>query len=414
MRSRRIVNRLQLKVGPNAQRRAVSLILLIITLVIASTSMRADTGTCGGQMITLPFTDVPSSNTFICAIAGAYFSGLTNGTTATTYSPSTNVTREQMAAFVTRTLDQSLRRGNRRAALNQWDQGTFSAGGMTTVGVNPGQVASDGEDLWVASLFAGTVSRIHASDGRLLETWTGAANAHGVLVARGRIFITGVANPGKLYRIDPRQAPGDVEVVTSSLGDSPWGITTDGDFIWVAGNGTVSKVNPGNGNVQTYGGFPQANGILYDGSNVWVTLNSDGDNNLRKLNSDGTVASTFTVGDGPLYPVFDGMNIWVPCARDDSVTVLRVKDSQGNPLAQPFVLTTLTGNGLGGPISAAFDGQRILITNFEVDSASLWRATDFSPLGSFNAGAASDPWGACSDGVNFWVTLSGTEKLARF
>jgi len=62
----------------------------------------------------LPFTDVMGSP-FFCQIAEAFFSGLTNGTSATTFSPSQNVTREQMAAFTTRTMDQSLKRGSRRA-----------------------------------------------------------------------------------------------------------------------------------------------------------------------------------------------------------------------------------------------------------------------------------------------------------
>lgn len=58
----------------------------------------------------LPFTDL-GSTAFCAQIAEAYFTGLSNGTSATTYSPSANVPREQMAAFVTRTLDQSLLRG---------------------------------------------------------------------------------------------------------------------------------------------------------------------------------------------------------------------------------------------------------------------------------------------------------------
>ena len=70
-------------------------------------------------MATLPFTDV-MGNIFFCQIAEAYFSGLTNGTTPTTYSPSDPVLRDQMAAFVTRTQDSALRRGSRRAALGQW------------------------------------------------------------------------------------------------------------------------------------------------------------------------------------------------------------------------------------------------------------------------------------------------------
>jgi S-layer homology domain len=93
--------------------RALALVALAAILVTASARLRADTavtGTCGGSSTTLPFTDVPSSSVFFCSIAAAYFSGLTNGTTATTFSPAAAVTREQMAAFVSRTLDQSLRR----------------------------------------------------------------------------------------------------------------------------------------------------------------------------------------------------------------------------------------------------------------------------------------------------------------
>ena len=83
---------------------------------LAGTSFRvlADCSAFG-----LPFTDL-GSTTFCAQIAEAYYSGLTNGTSATAYSPSANVNREQMAAFVTRTLDQSLLRGNRRSALDQW------------------------------------------------------------------------------------------------------------------------------------------------------------------------------------------------------------------------------------------------------------------------------------------------------
>ena len=77
--------------------RAASLILLIAVLTITSARPRADTGLCNGSSTTLPFTDVPAANIFFCSIAEAFFAELTNGTTATTHSPSSDVTREQMA-----------------------------------------------------------------------------------------------------------------------------------------------------------------------------------------------------------------------------------------------------------------------------------------------------------------------------
>jgi hypothetical protein len=78
------------------------------------------------------------------------------------------------------------------------------------------------------------------------------------------------------------------------------------------------------------------------------------------------------------------------------------------------VLATLTGNGLSRPFQAAFDGQRILVTNITGDSISLWKAADLTPLGSFTTGLNTLPRGACSDGINFWITLIGTNQLARF
>ena len=62
---------------------------------------------------------------------------------------------------------------------------------------------------------------------------------------------------------------------------------------------------------------------------------------------------------------------------------------------------------------AAFDGQRILVTN-GVSTVSLWKAADFTPLGSVSTGPGTSPFGACSDGVNFWITLRNTGQLARF
>ena len=75
---------------------------------------------------------------------------------------------------------------------------------------------------WRITAKFGTVSRVRASDGKLLETWTGATGANGVLAAKGLIFVTGT-QPGSLYQIDPTQPAGAVTTLTSSLGVSPQG-----------------------------------------------------------------------------------------------------------------------------------------------------------------------------------------------
>jgi hypothetical protein len=383
-----------------------ALVLTITTLVLVSTRLPADTGTCGGAMVTLPFTDV-SGNIFFCQIAEAYFSGLTLGTTPTTYSPDDFVRRDQMAAFVTRTQDGVLRRASRRAALSQWafpHQLPMTAKTPIGIGSRPQGVRSDGADLWVAGFGNHTVTRVRASDGLVLGTWTGATNAVAVLIARGRVYVTGQTNPAALYVLDPRTFPGAVTTVSNSLVGAPLDMTTDGDFIWIANSGgPVSKVNPDTGNTTNISpGFGTVIGILFDGVNIWATDNTD--HLLKRLDSAGNVLQSVPVGLNSRFPVFDGSNIWVPNGGSNSLTVVRARDG--------VVMATLTGNGLSDPFQCAFDGERILVTNAQ--SVSMWRATDLTAIGTFPTAAATANGYVCSDGINFWITSDFTGELWRF
>jgi hypothetical protein len=383
----------------------------MIVLTFGSSQLRADTGSCGGAMVTLPFTDVPATNTFFCSIAEAYFSALTNGTSATTYSPADAVTREQMAAFITRTLDQSLRRGSRRAALNQfWTTQGADNLGFTGVGSSANLAKSDGVDIWVANSVDSKVVRVRASDGSLQGMYTGATSAFGVLCAKSRVFVTGATTPGRLYQVDETsQISGSVITISTSLGGVPEGIAFDGLRIWTANSsGSVSLIPGSPTNVST--GFTSPHGIIYDGANMWITDDISGSvDKLRKLDSTRAILQSVDVGSSPRYPAFDGANIWVPNRGSNSVTVVRASTG--------VVLATLTGNGLSAPTAAAFDGERILITNTSNSSVSLWKATDLTPIGTFSTGATTFPLGACSDGLNFWITLNpfgGVGQLARF
>jgi S-layer family protein len=396
-----------MKVNRQTKLRAALAIGFTLLISIASTRLRADSGTCGGTTIVLPFTDV-AGNPFFCEIAEAFFAGLTNGTTPTTYSPRQNVSREQMAAFITRTMDQTLKRGSRRAALKQFWSPTSSDGfGFTTVGGTPVQVECDGADLWVTDFSGGTVSRVRASDGKLLETWTGATNAGGVVVATGKVFVAGYTNPGKLYQIDPTQPAGMVTTLTSSLGDSPRGISFDGSRIWTANRGgSVSIVSLGTLTVNTVPLFIFPTGLVFDGANMWVT-DQVSEGKLFKLDSNGVPIQTVDTGAFPTFPVFDGTNIWVP--NSGSITVVRA--STGT------VIATLDYFFIESPIAGAFDGERILFTDGGKGGGgyiSVWKAADLTPINALSPGEKTSPDGVCSDGLNFWISLSGTGQLARY
>jgi hypothetical protein len=324
------------------------------------------------------------------------------------YSPGDNVTRLQMAAFLSRTVDGTLKRRGKRAALRQfWTTQNSTVLGLTTVGSSPEIVKYDGADLWIGQL--STVSRVRANDGRLLETWTGAVNAFGVAVAIGRVIVTGGGSPGSLYAIDPGQAAGAVTTVASNLGNIPLGIAFDGTRFFTANqSGSVSLVTPGATIPWTVttvaSGFNLLEGAVFEGSNIWVTDFNAG--TLLKLDPAGAILQTVTVGAQPLFPVFDGTSLWVPNSGANSVSVVRASTGA--------VLATLTGNGLNGPRSASFDGQRVLVTDSGSDAVSLFKAADLTPISSVSAAASSGVYGAASDGISFFITLSNVNKLARF
>ena len=382
--------------------RSGSLGLLSLAVLILAAGVSEGTLPCG------PFTDMSGADPFCNFVLEIFTLGITTGTTPTTYDPSGNVTRVQMAAFLSRSVDGVLKRGSRRAAIRQfWTPQNETVLGSTSVPAFPLLLRSDGVNVWVASLGGQSVSRVRGTDGKLTGTWTGAGAAWGVLVAMGRVFVTGQTFPGNLYRIDPGEPPGAVTTVASTLGMNPRGIAYDGSRIWTSGV-SISIVTPGPSIPWTVttvaAGFTAPNDALFDGANVWITDQTA--NKLFKLDAGGAILQTVTVGLNPRFPVFDGANIWVPNSASGSISVIRA--SSGS------VIQTLTGNGLFEPVTAAFDGQRVLVTNQSGNSVSLWKAADLTPWGSFPTGPGTMPVGACSDGVNFWIGLSNSSQIARF
>ena len=151
-------------------------------------------------------------------------------------------------------------------------------------------------------------------------------------------------------------------------------------------------------------GFTAPAGVVFDGANVWVADNTAA--KVFKLDANGSILQTVTVGGGAGSLIYDGTNLWVPNSDPGTVSVVRASSGA--------LLATLTGNGLMGAATAAFDGERILVTDFGGDRVSIWKAADLSALGFISTDPSTQPGGACSDGVSFWVTLQGAGKLARF
>jgi hypothetical protein len=380
-------------------------LLLVVGFGIASATGVASAQAqelCGGADYPFPYTDVSGVGAAFCpGIMEAYVTGVSKGTAPTTFSPNETVTRVQMTTFLQRSLDQGLRRNSLRASAEQWWLPSLDASQVVDMGgVAPVLCKPDRDSIWVAA--GNTVVHVAASTGAVLGTWTGVTNAFGVLVGEGVVYVTGSTSPGVIYKIDPVSGL----ISSANVNPFPRGIAFDGTNIWTAnGDGSVSIYAVAAESLLTVTGFTLPYGLVYDGSNIWVT--DLGANNLYKLDGSGNIVQTVSTGAGPAFPVFDGANIWVPNANDSTVTVVQASTGA--------IVATLTGGGLSNPATAAFDGERILVTNQQSGTVTLYKAADLSFIGNVQLRASTDrPYGACSDGLNFWVTLNNNTVIVRF
>jgi YVTN family beta-propeller protein len=383
--------------------------------LIAAANGAAASEPCGTGTYPFPYTDVASvTDPFCPGIMEAYVTGVSKGTTPTTFSPDDPVIRLQMTTFLQRSLDTGLARASRRAGLNQWWV-PQNAAVMQTVNLSGSAeyCVADGENIWTTLEDSGGVAELEASTGKILNQWTGATGVQAVVVAAGLVFMPGYTSPGALYVIDPTQPAGPVTVAASNLGAFPFGIAFDGTNLWTANlSASVSIITPAAttpypaGNVTTVTGFTQPYGVLYDGAHIWVT--DFGAGTLVQLSPTGAVLKTVTVGTHPQFAAFDGTNIWVPNTGSDSITV--VQASTGAVVA---TINTDANNQLTHPTAASFDGERILVTNQTANTITLFKAADLSFIANVSTGLG-DPYGVCSDGINFWINMPGSASLLRF
>ena len=307
--------------------------------------------------------------------------------------------------FVTKGLNQALARGSRRAALGQWwTLNSLQSPGVTALPGVISAVASDGTDVWVAD--GGLISRVHGSDGRLLESWTSSGKCiSALLVAMGRVFATD-CNSLELSMLDPSQPAGSLIPVATLAGSFIPSLAFDGVNLWVVADTTLSTVTPGPTlpwTMTTLKPGVAVEFLLFDGVSMWGTSSNGTTGTLVRLDTTGAVVQTVPVGNNPWQPIFDGANIWIPDSVDNTLTVVQATTGT--------VLSVLSGNGMS-PHAVAFDGQRILVTGSAGNLVSLWRAADLAPLGSYLfPGVGPDYLPVCSDGLNFWIGGGG---LVRF
>ena len=216
---------------------SLSLVAAISVLIGASQSLL---GNCG------PFTDV-AADAFCPLILEIFTLGITTGTTATTFDPAGNVSRLQMAAFLSRTVDGTLKRAGRRAALGQFwtPQTELGAGGDDARRVGPA-----GPVRWDGPLGGGRRRNGDSDPGRRRLRWPGpgrAPPAHRRSWPRwGGSSSAAWTSPESSTGSTRVLRPGAVTTLATNLGLGPLGLAFDGTKIWSANGGgaSVSIITP--------------------------------------------------------------------------------------------------------------------------------------------------------------------------
>ena len=244
----------------------------VLSLALASTSAGASEP-CGTGSYPFPYTDVAGvTDPFCPGIMEAYVTGVSKGTTPTTFSPNNTVTRVQMTTFLQRSLDQGLARMSRRAALNN--------GGPAEPHRDAGDRLRGRSKLlrggWREHLdrHRSEVVQVQANTGAILGTWTGATCAGrpgrrrqglccGQHFARQPLRDRSDAGTGRGHRgcQQPREPSARHRLRRHQHLDCEPGRLGVDHYAAVTPY-TVTTVSTG---------FSSPYGILYDGAHIWVT-----------------------------------------------------------------------------------------------------------------------------------------------
>lgn len=281
----------------------------------------------------------------------------------------------------------------------RWYEINRTGAEFSTGQLYPFGVAFDGENIWIANTNSDRLSKLRASDGVLLDTiLVGDAPLFPVYDGE-HIWVTN-SNAGTVSKVRIRDS---TVMGPFTVGSDPQGIAFDGEFIWTANqvSGDVTKLRASDGVAEfttPYLGTSPVD-VAFDGQTIWVSLL--GDDEVKKLDQDGTVLATTQVGNEPRSLEFDGTHMWVANRQENNVMKLRLSDG--------VVVDTIPV--AGGPAGLLFDGASMWVTSTDSGTVTKLRASDGAFLASElvpNVGR-----GIAFDGSSVWVTNASAGTVRK-
>jgi len=194
----------------------------------------------------------------------------------------------------------------------------------------PGDLAWDGEALWIADWQEGELVRCDPATGERWATVTPPCYRPRGLTWGGGAFYIADDYEGLIYAFDPES--GLASTAYRSPTGTGQGLAWDGRAVWLAENGerTLQKLIPEDGTVLTYFPAPQADpaGIAFDGRYLWVTARRHDRIYMIDPESGKAITSFFSPGPYPcgLAPAGDG-RLWVADFEDGMISLCAPREA---------------------------------------------------------------------------------------
>jgi hypothetical protein len=198
----------------------------------------------------------------------------------------------------------------------------------------------------------------------------------------------------------------------------PNGILSDGTDVWVtdSGSNAVTELDAATGAwIQTLSGAPYGfqnpNGLADDGTNIWVT-DTGGDSVTEFDAATGAWVRTLSGGsygfNSPAAIVFDGTHLWV--ANTNTVTEI-------NPATGDWVQTLSVGSyDFSAIVGMTTDDSDVWVANSGGDSVTEFDAATGAWIRTLSGASYhfNEPWGVDVDGSDVWVTNVAKDSVTVF
>jgi hypothetical protein len=369
-----------------------------------------------------PFSDVLASDPFCPYILQAFNNGITSGTSATTFSPSNTVTRDQMVVFFDKGVDLALHRGTVRTAMGKtWAPTSTNGAAVTDVGGAINDIVTDGINLWMARADS-KILKVSSAERRVLETWTiptGSPRKLGIFA--GLVWIAD--NLGNLYAFNPAGPAGAASPVLTNgtaAGNYPT-LAFDGTNVWWANaaSANIVIIPLGNPTASAFSAPANVDGMVFDGTYMWVLLA----NSILAKTPPPTAATpvptpvealTIPTAVNACKMLYDGSNIWFASGVAGTGTLYVVHPTTVNPSVLPSsIILNTTVPTVSFPYATAFDGENVMIGGLNNGAVAVYKATTQTLIGAFATGASS-VLGIASEGRTFNFGDAGGTKFFQY